>query len=1018
MKNNLLQITVLTLLFLLFSGSQAGHPNLHSGFKPAFPEVPPFLNADQEWVDSVMDQLSLDERIAQMIMVYAYSNQGKEHKKAVIRQISRYHVGGILFFQGEPVEQVRMTNGFQEASSVPLLIAIDGENGLGMRLDNTITYPSMMTLGAISDNSLIYELGTHMADQFKRLGIHMNFAPVADINNNPANPIIGTRSFGEDRRNVADKVIAVMKGMQDRNLLVAAKHFPGHGDTDSDSHLTLPVIPHEMSRLDSVELYPFREAINRGLTGIMVAHLQVPALDSRQNRATSLSKPAITGLLKEQMDFRGLIVTDALNMKGLSNFFEPGVREVEAVKAGNDILLMPSDVGKTISMVKRAVKRGEIPEEKINKSCRKILQAKYWVGLHQMEPVKTEALIEDLNHLRYTGLRHELVANSLSLIKNRGSVLPLSNLPAIKLATVTISKEGDRELGSSTDLYLEGTHHTLSAKADRLERDDLAEKLKKYNTVIVNVLSTTNSASSGYGISEGTVSFIEQLDTTSTLILNVAGYPYALTRFITLDHLDAIILSYNDDPMYQDLTMQGLFGGGSFSGHIPVSADSLASAGDGIITGPSMRLGYGTPADVGLNGDTLKKMEAIINEAIRKKAMPGCQVLVARKGKVIWHKAYGYHTYRKRKPVKLTDIYDLASITKISSIMPSLMRLRDQGIFHEDSLMGTYDPIPRSSNKADLLISDVLTHQAGLIAWIPFHYNTLEPLDTSQSLISSNWSHVHPLKIGEGNYANRNVKFVDSIYEKTYSPDYPFQVADDLFIKKDLQDSVYRWIYESELISREYRYSGLGFYMFQKIIETATDTMLYPYVWHNFYAPLGAHTLGYKPLSRFPRERIIPTENDLFYRRQLLHGHVHDMGAAMLGGISGNAGLFACANDLAKMMQMYLNGGWYGQQRYIDSTTLSLYTSCYNCDEDNRRGLGFDRPVTDEPDEGPACNDASPLSFGHSGYTGNLTWVDPAHDLIYIFLSNRVHPNQGNNKLIDMNVRTAVQQVVYNAIEY
>jgi beta-N-acetylhexosaminidase len=1018
MKNNLLQITVLALLFLLFSGSQAGHHHLHSGFEPAFPETPPFLNADQTWVDSVMDQLSLDERIAQMIMVYAYSNQGEEHEKAVIRQISRYHVGGILFFQGEPVEQARLTNGFQEASKVPLLIAIDGENGLGMRLDNTITYPSMMTLGAISDNSLIYDLGTHMAEQFKRLGVHINFAPVADINNNPTNPVIGTRSFGEDRRNVADKVIAMMKGMQDHGLLVAAKHFPGHGDTDTDSHHTLPVIPHEMSRLDSLELYPFREAIRSGLSCIMVAHLQVPALDSRENRASTLSNPTITGLLKEQMDFRGLIVTDALNMKGLSNFFEPGVREVEAVKAGNDILLMPSDVGKTISMVKRAVKRGEISEEEINESCRKILQAKYWVGLNQMEPVKTDALIEDLNHIRYSGLRHELIAHSLSLVKNRGSVLPFSNLPAIKLATVTISKEGNLELGASTDLYLEGTHHTLSSTADRLERDDLLEKLKKYNTVIVNVLSASSSASIGYGISEGTVSFIEQLDTTSTLILNVAGYPYALTRFNTLDHLDAIILSYNDDPMYQDLTIQGIFGGGSFSGHIPVSAGSLASAGDGIFTGPSTRLGYGTPVDVGLNADTLKKMEVIINKALREKAMPGCQVLVARKGKVIWHKAYGYHTYQKRKPVKLTDIYDLASITKISSIMASLMRLRDQGKFHEDSLMRTYDPIPHSSNKADLLISDVLTHQSGMVAWIPFYYSTLEPLDTSQSLISSNWTHVHPLKIGKGNYMNRNVKFVDSIYEKTYSPDYPLQVADDLFMRKNLRDSIYHWIYESELNSREYRYSGLGFYMFQQIIETSTDTMLYPYVWHNFFAPLGAYTLGYKPLSRFPRERIVPTENDIFFRRQLLHGHVHDMGAAMLGGISGNAGLFSCANDLAKMMQMYLNGGWYGQRRYIDSTTLSLYTSCYNCDEDNRRGLGFDRPVTDEPDEGPACNDASPLSFGHSGFTGTLTWVDPAYDLIFIFLSNRVHPNQGNNKLIDMNVRTAVQQVVYNAIEY
>ena len=1017
MRNNLLQIIVLSLFFIFFSGSNAVNLQLFTDIEPVFSETPPFLKADAEWVDSVMDQLSLDERIAQMIMVYGYSNQGLEHEKAVLRQISRYKVGGILFFQGEPIEQARLTNRFQGESKVPLLIAIDGENGLGMRLDNTITYPSMMTLGAISDNGLLYRLGNDMADQFKRLGVHMNFAPVADINNNPSNPVIGTRAFGEERENVAHKVIALMTGMQDHGLLVAAKHFPGHGDTDTDSHRTLPVIPHDLSRLDSIEFYPFRKAIQRGLTGIMVAHLQVPSLDPRENRATTLSKPTITGLLKEQMNFRGLIVTDALNMRGLSNFFEPGEREVEAVKAGNDILLMPTDVGKTIAEVKKAVRRGEISEDEVNESCRKILQAKYWVGLHHVEQVKTDSLIEDLNHGRYYGLYRELVEHSLTLLKNREALVPLTDLSSIQLASVTIGKKGDTDVGTPSDLYLKGAHYSLSSNANYSTRSELLSKLKKYNTVIINVLNTSFRASRGYGISDGTASFIEELDTTANLILNVAGYPYALSRFSSLDHLDAIILSYDDDPLYQNLTTQAIFGGLSISGRTPVSTGEGTIAGIGFSTGQATRLGYAFPEDVGLNPDTLRKMELIIHEAIQEKAMPGCQLLVARKGKVIWHKAYGFHTYQKRKPVKVTDIYDLASITKIASTMAALMRLRDQGLFHEDSLMGAYDPIPDTCNKADLVISDVLTHQAGLESWIPFYYNTLEPLDPSQSLISKHRSRIYPLKIGDASYANRNVKYVDGIYEKTYSFETPNQVADNLFIREAFKDSILKWIYNSDLISREYRYSGLGFYMFHQMIEAITDTMLYSYVWHNFYAPLGANTLGYNPLNRFPRERIIPTENDLFFRRQLLHGHVHDMGAAMLGGVSGNAGLFANANDLAKMMQMFLNGGRYGDRRYIDSTTLTLYTSCFNCDDDNRRGLGFDRPVVEEPGEGPACDDASSLSFGHSGFTGSLAWVDPAYDLVYIFLSNRVHPYQGNNKLIDMNVRTAIQQVVYDAIE-
>jgi len=1006
----------MAIIVFMYSFSRPGYDTPQTPFEPAFPQYPPFLEADEIWVDSVMNELSLEDRIAQMIMIYGYSNMGAEHEKMVLRQVKRQKVGGILFFQGEPLKQARLTNRYQQAAELPLLIAIDGENGLGMRLQNTMTYPPMMTLGAISDNSLIYRLGNDMADQFRRLGVHMNLAPVADINNNPSNPVIGSRSFGEDRKNVSEKVIALMEGMQDHGLLVAAKHFPGHGDTDTDSHYALPVIPYERDRLDSIELYPFSEAIKRGLTGIMVAHLQVPALDDRDNRATTLSRPAITELLKERMDFRGLIITDALNMKGLSSFFEPGEREVEAVKAGNDILLMPSDVGKAITFIKRAVKSGEISEREIDESCRKIIQAKYWAGLHHREPVQVDSLMEDLNAPAYESMYRELIGNSLVLVKNRDVVLPLQDLERIRLATVTIGSEKFSGASDLTDLYLEGTHFELPASADAGAISRVLLKLKNFNTVIVNVYGTSRRSSRGYGISNSSLDFIAGLDPTSTLILNVAGVPYSLSRFPDFKQFDAVILSHSDDPLYQSRAMQGIFGGIAFSGKLPVSAGSTVFAGDGFFTGDVTRLGYAEPIDVGLYADTLQRMDEIIKKAIRRKAMPGCQVLVARQGKVVWHKAYGYHTYMKRKAVNLSDIYDLASVTKVASITSALMRLRDLGMFHEDSLMGAYEPIPDSSDKAGLLVSDVLSHQAGLTSWIPFYYKTLEPLDTSQSLISTRWTRSYPLKIGDGAYANRNVKYLDSVYQDSYTSDHPFEVAEDLYMSSDLKDSIYHWIYGSKLNSREYRYSGLGFYMFQQIIETATDTMLYPYVWYNFYDPLGAHTLGYKPLSRFSEDRIVPTENDMFFRRQLLQGHVHDPGAAMLGGISGNAGLFGNANDLAKLLQMYLNGGSYGSDRFIDSTTLDIFTSWYNVGTDNRRGLGFDRPVCDEPDEGPVCDDASALSFGHTGFTGTLAWVDPAYDLVYVFLSNRVHPNQSNNLIIDMNVRTEVQQVIYDSI--
>lgn len=1015
MKNKLLQIAILAVILMLSRGTGTGRQQ-HVPFNPKFPEYPDFLQVDEAWADSVMEGLSLEDRIAQMIMVQAYSNMSEAHVKSVSKMISRYHVGGVAFFQGDPVSQAALTNRYQEEAETPLLIAIDGESGLGMRLKHTITYPQQMALGAIADHELIHQMGEDIAWQMKRLGVHLNFAPVADVNNNPLNPVINTRSFGEDPENVAQKVVALMRGMQEGGLLVAAKHFPGHGDTDTDSHHSLPVVPYGRDRLDSLELYPFRAAILRGLSGVMVAHLQVPGLDDRENRPATVSDRVVSGLLKGELDFRGLVITDALNMKGLSHYYEPGIREMEAVKAGNDILLMPSDVGLAIKEIKGAVRRGEIPQERINESCRKILLAKYWAGLGSFRPVETEMLLEDLNQPIFEKRRRELMAHGLTLVKNKDSILPLHGLEKISLATVSISRNGTDTYGATASLYTEADHFTLSRKADPTAIGGLLAELKKYNTIIVSILNTSSYASRGFGISDETINFVEALDPGLRVILNVAGVPYALKRFTRLDHISAVLLSYSDDPVGQEYALQAVFGGRSFSGKLPVSAGSEVRAGEGIETAAPVRLSYGEPLDANLDPDTLLLMDEVIEEAIRTSAMPGCQLLVARQGQVVWNKAYGYHTYQKKRPVKTTDLYDLASITKILATIPALMTLRDLGRFSEDSLLGAYDPIPDSSNKSTLLIADILSHQSGLTAWIPFYQSTLETLDTSQSLLSHNWSHTYPLKIGPSDYANRNVKYVDSVYEKSYSPAYPVQVVEDLYLRSDLRDSVYRMIHESPLLEPEYMYSDLGYYLLQQIIEQETDTMLYPYCWQHFYAPLGANSLGFLPLNRFPLERIVPTENDLFFRRQLIHGHVHDPGAAMLGGVSGHAGLFGCANDLAKMMQMYLNGGWYGEDRFIDEATLTTYTSCYNCEDGNRRGLGFDRPLTEEDDAGPACDDASALSFGHSGFTGTLVWVDPEYELVYVFLSNRVHPNQGNTQLIEKNVRTKVQQVLYNAI--
>ncbi|MBN1132580.1 MAG: serine hydrolase [Bacteroidales bacterium] len=1017
MINSFYQLAIALTSLILFNNLYIDSLELNRQFVPAVVEEPAFISGGGDWADSVMRTLSLERKIGQMIMIQVYSGDSPDKLEGVDEMIRQEGIGGILFSRGGPVRQAQLINRFQQKSKVPLIMAMDGEWGPGMRLDSTISYPRQMTLGAIQDNRLIYRMGYEIADQMKQLGIQMNFAPVADINSNPENPVINARSFGEDPDNVAEKVIAYFTGMQNNGLLVTAKHFPGHGDTDSDSHLTLPFVFHSRERLDSVELFPFRESVRKGITGIMVGHLHVPALDSRPGRPTSLSDKVIADLLVNRMGFKGLIVTDALSMKGVSGFLEPGELEVEAVLAGNDILLMPQDPHKAIQAIKKAVRKGLIPESRIDSSCRKILMAKHWSGLDKFEPIETKHLTERLNSRKYLLLQRKLVEEAIINLDDPKNLIPLKGLEKRKIATVSIGKEVPNAFTETVDLYMESSHFSLPSNPGSSLMDSLLKQMDGFNTVLVNIYGILPAAARQYGITERTLQFVESISTNRDVILNVAGTPYCLNRFKDLSGPDAVLLSCSEDELDQSIAAQAIFGGVACRGRIPVSAGSRYRAGSGKDTDGGIRLSYSIPEDAGMNYDTLLRIDSLVEDAIRQKATPGCQVLVARKGRVVWHKAYGYHTYQNRMEVKWNDLYDLASVTKIVATIPALMLLRGEGKFHEDSLLKTCLPEVDHNAKGDLIIRDILSHQAGLASWIPFYYRLLEPLDSSEQLISSKWSETYCYRLGNHTYANRNVKYLDDIFRTDFSPEYPIQVARDLYLRADFRDTVYRALLDSELGKKEYRYSDLGYYLLHLAIEHITDTLLYPYLYHNFYAPLGAVTLGYLPLNRFPEERIVPSENDMFFRRQLIRGFVHDPGAAMLGGISGHAGTFSNANDLAKMMQMYLNHGYYGGRHFLDSIVISAYTSRAYYDNGNRRALGFDRPVTEEKNAGPACDDASESSYGHSGFTGTIAWVDPEYDLVYIFLSNKVHPNQSNTKLIDGNIRTNIQQVLYDALE-
>jgi beta-N-acetylhexosaminidase len=999
-------------LFLRFTTERNG---FYNEFKLRNRKTDPeFLASPERWVDSVFNSLSSQEKIAQLMMVAAYTDRNEYHKKEIKKLIQKYNIGGLIFFQGHPYKQVNLTNEYQALAKTPLFIAIDAEWGLAMRLDSTIKYPYAMMLGAVKDEKLIYDMGAQVAEQLKLIGTHINFAPVIDVNNNPFNPVINIRSFGEDRANVTRKGLLYMRGMQDNNILAVAKHFPGHGDTDTDSHLTLPLISHSRERLDSMELFPFKELINSGLGGVMTAHLSVPALEKDPKTASSLSRNVVTGLLKNELGFKGLIFTDAMNMGGINKYFSPEEANVKAIAAGNDILLMPHDVPKTISLIQKEIRRGNISQEDINAKCKKILAAKYWVGLNNYKPANLRELDKNLTRPEFLLLQRKLVESSLTLLNNRNNLIPLKRLDTLKIATIGLGCDSPNMFQKTAGLYTETGSICINEDPSLIR---LQDKLNEYNLLIVSIHNTSIRVSKNYGISSRVIEFIDSLADKYNIILNVPANPYALSGFKNLNKIKGLIVSYEDNDITQSLAAQLIFGAIPAEGSLPVTVSKEYPAGSSIKTVSSMRLKYTIPAEANIDEVHLMKIDSIIEDAIDKEVMPGCQILVAREGRVVYHKSFGYHTYSHRQKVNDDDLYDLASITKIAATVPVVMQMYEQGTINLDETLSAYLPYLDSTDKKDITIKDILLHRSRLKPWIPFYISTLEPIYPNQKYSSNKFSRSYPIQIGPNLFANKHLKYKNGYYARDFSEDYPVQIADNLYMNKHFTDSIYDIIARSELNGTEgYKYSDLGFYLLYKIINDRFKSGFSSYTDSVFYKPLGANSLCFCPTHRYSRKHIVPTEDDLVFRKQLLHGYVHDPGAAMLGGVCGHAGLFSNANDLAKLMQMYLNGGSYGGERYIKEKTIEYFISCQDIKNGNRRGLGFDKPEPDTTKSGPTFTGVSPESYGHTGFTGTMAWADPEFKIIYIFLSNRVYPDAVNNKLIELDIRTKIQQVIYESI--
>lgn len=952
-----------------------------------------------QWVDSVFNSMSVDERIGQLIIIHVGGENTQANRSKIVNLVSQYHAGGILFSKGTVDNQVDLTNLAQNNAKVPLMITLDGEWGLSMRLENTTRFPKNMMLGAIQNDSLLYAYGLEVARQCREIGVQVNFAPDMDVNSNPSNPVIGIRSFGEDPNRVAALGIAYSKGLEAGNILSVAKHFPGHGDTSTDSHKTLPLISHTKERLENVEFIPFREYIGAGLGGIMTAHLNIPVLDN-SGLPSSLSKPIVTELLQNRFGFEGLIFTDGLAMQGVANEKDMSVK---AILAGNDLLLGPISPIKEYNALKEAVTTGKISQKLIDDRCKKILAYKYALNLRQTIQIERANLLSKLNTPKAEWINRKLNEAAITLVKNEANLLPLKKLNQRTIAVVSIGSNLNNPFQQVLKQY--DKIDTYSA-SDAANIGALQNKLSKYTTVILAIHD-------GKAYSEAT---LRSLVKGKESILAFFTIPYNMSKYTELvNDANAVVVGYENTPFAQDYTAQGIFGGNIINGKLPVSIKGLFKAGTGISTNKT-RLGYNMPEEVGFDYFKLNLIDNIAMEGISEQAYPGCQILVAKDGVVVYNRSFGTFSYNSDQVVTNDDLYDLASVTKAMATLPALMKLYDEKKIKLQSSLSKYIPILKNTDKEDITVRQALLHETGLPSFLPFYMPAIDGDSYSGRLFSNKQTEVYGALLDNLTWGRTDFRFRPNIVSKSKTKVFSRQVAEGMYVSDAYNDTIINAIANSKLRAKtNYLYSDLNFMLLKEAIENITGTDLNTFLQATYYEKLGAYTTTFNPRQKFSKNSIVPTEKDDFLRKQLLQGYVHDEAAAFSGGISGNAGLFSDANDLAKICQMYLNLGTYGGETFVSQETARLFTSTKSAK--SRRGLGFDKPDPTSSKASPTSPSAPESTYGHTGFTGTAFWVDPDNNLIYIFLSNRVNETRANKKLMSLNIRPRIQEQIYKAMK-
>ena len=974
-----------------------------------------FNNVDQvamnKWVDSVFSTLSPQARIGQLIIAAVTPRSNDATRELVRNLVSQNLVGGLIYENSTIAEQAEVTNLAQSLANVPLMITIDGEWGLGMRLKEVPNFQRNLILGALNDDMLLYEYGREVARQCRRMGIQVNFAPVLDVNDNPLNPVIGDRSFGESPELVARHAIAFGRGLEDGGVMAVGKHFPGHGNSSEDSHKTLPVINKTIQEINTCELVPFRKFIDAGLSGILTAHLLVPAIDGGK-APTSLSRDCVASLLRDDMGFDGLIFTDALNMKGATQMLN-GSPCVNALIAGNDVLLMPDNVSDEIAAIQAAVASGKISQSTIDERCKKMLRYKYALDLTSRQHVNTANLATDINSQRAEVLKRQLTAGSITVIKNNDKILPIHNLQSRHIAVATIGNEK-----GTTSKFTRRCADYAEVKRFDLDQagsaHELAEQLHDghFNTIIVEVGedNETNRAA---------------LEAVAKKCKNVIAVitckPYDIKNYgnvITHKHVKAVLLTYQNNTLAEDYAAQTIFGGNAANGNLPVSLSfkgkkTRFDAGHGIHYAAN-RLGYSIPAEVGLDNRLTAQIDSVCRLGVQQHAFPGCQVIVARHGKVVYKGSFGTIDYSSNVKVNDYTLFGLASVSKATGTISGVMKAFDDGKFRLDDKASQYIPGLRDGDKEDITFRDLLYHETGMPASLNMWQMMMDPNTYSGVLIAGAEDATHPIKVMNGAWGHKDAKLRTDILSTHKTDKFNIAIADGIWGGRVTYDSIMNRIYHAKLGKKKYLYSCCNFSLLADAVQRMTHSPLNYYVNNYVFAPLGAYHTMYRPLSKYSRDEIAYTERDTYLRRQHIHGYVHDELAAFSGGVQGNAGLFSNANDLAKLFQMWLNGGTYGGVRLLKASTVETFTTQKS--PNSHRGLGFDKPVIGNPDASNTCPEATPETYGHTGFTGTCFWVDPKNDMFYIFLSNRVSPTRNNPNFGRISARSHINTLIYRAI--